>query len=91
MEAAAREGVRFTVTFVKDFKKRQRQGEDHAEDRQSAETLAMRALDRELADLLDLGVPEREVIEIIHSRYHRAQRWPDFMTVFEEYFLREAA
>ena len=28
MEAAAREGVRFTVDYVKDFKKRQRQGEE---------------------------------------------------------------
>ena len=91
MEAAAREGSPFTVTFVKDFKKRQRQGEEHAEDPQSAKTLAMRAFDRALANLLDLGVPTTEVMEVIHSRYDRAQRWPDFMTAFEEYFLQEAA
>ena len=91
MEAATREGVRFTVTYVKDFKKRQRQGEEHAEDPQSAKTLAMREFDRALADLLDLGVPATEVMEIIHSRCDRAQRWPDFMTAFEEYFLQEAA
>ena len=44
MEAAAREGVRPTVDYVKEFKKSQRQGEEHAEDRQSAKTLAMRAV-----------------------------------------------
>ena len=51
----------------------------------------MRAFDRALANLIDLGVPTTEVIELIHSRYDRAQRWPDFMTAFEEYFLQEAA
>ena len=91
MEAAARDGVRPTVDFVKEFKKSQRQGEDHAEDPQSAETLAMRAIDRALANVLDLGVPTTKVIELIHSRYDRAQRWPDFMAAFEEYFRQEAA
>ena len=91
MEMATREGVRFTVPYVTDFKKRQRQGEEHAEDPQSAKMLAMRALDRALADLLDLGVPTTEVMEVIDSRYERAQRWSDFMTAFEEYFLQEAA
>ena len=32
MEAAARDGVRPTVDYVKDFKKSQRQGEEYAED-----------------------------------------------------------
>ena len=76
---------------MKDFKKRQRQGEEHAEDPQSAKTLAMREIDRALADVIDLGVPTTKVIELIHSRYDRAQRWPDFMTAFEEYFRQEAA
>ena len=91
MEAAAREGARFTVEYVKDFKKRQRQGEEHAEDPKSTKTLAIRAFDRALGDLIDLGVPETEVIDLIHSRYDRDQRWPDFITAFEEYFLQEAA
>ena len=91
MEAAAREGARFTVEYVKDFKKRQRQGEEHAEDPKSTKTLAIRAFDRALGQSIDLGVPETEVIDLIHSRYDRDQRWPDFITAFEEYFLQEAA
>ena len=91
MEAADRKGIRLTVKYVKDFKKRQRQGEEHVEDRQSAKTIAKRDLETALADLLDLGVPTTEVMEIIHARYDLAQRWPDFMAAFEEYFLQEAA
>ena len=51
----------------------------------------MREFDTALADVIDLGVRTTEVIDLIHSTYDRAQRWRDFVTAFEEYFLREAA
>ena len=88
MEAATREGVKCTVDYVKDFKKRQRQGEERAQDPQSTKTLAMLELETALANVIDLGVPTTEVIDLIQSTY--AQRWPDFVTAFEEYCLREA-
>ena len=67
MEAATREGVRCTVDYVKDFKKRQRQGEERAQDPQSTKTLAMLELETALANVIDLGVPTTEVIDLIQS------------------------
>ena len=57
----------------------------------SAKTLAMRAFDRALANVLDIDVPMTEVIDLIHSRYDRAQRWRGFLTALAGYFLLEAA
>ena len=90
MEAAARDGVRPTVDYVKGFKTSQRQEEDHAEDRRSAITLARRELEKALVELLDLRASMREIIEIIYSGCERAQRWLEFTTVIAKYFRRGA-